>query len=874
MPKVAEHSDSNVFADFVGTVVDLCQRRALWITSFAVMVTVFASIFLANNLRIDTDTEEMLSSSLPFRQNTIALDKGFPQFDGLMLIVLNAPNPDAADDAARKLVDEFRQVPEMFSDVFSFESDPFLRQHGLLYTEVEDLNALADRLIAAQPFLGVLWQQPNLQGLSNMVALLAKAEASDPETVKEAVSVLGTMASTAKSVRNGENTRVVWSDVLTGTKSANKTVRRLITLKPALNYGSLQPAAEAKDKIFEIVDKAGLMSEGYSVRITGSAALENDELESVEVGMGVAGLMSLVLVITLLLTGLRSFGAMVALLLTLVVGLIWTAAFAILTLGALNLISVAFAVLFVGLSVDFGIHFVLRVSEYVDDKTGWPGALARGGRSVGPSLGVCTLTTAIAFFSFLPTAYTGLAELGFIAGAGMFVALITNLTVLPALMKLLVKHPPVNQPQNGVSSWMTWMSSGYSRKLAGIIIIGGVMSAALAGYAAKDARFDFDPMNLKDKSAPSVETLFDLWEDGSLHPYSAEVLSERIEEARILGQKLLALPEVKDIEGIHTLIPNNQEEKFEIIDRLALFMGPAFFAAQGDVAMDAPLRTQALERLTKQLSVLGEVSVWSEAAAELRGALSDLDEETVAKINIALFTGLPTRLETLASALNAGQVDMETLPDHLKARYVTSEGKARIEIIPSADVRDQAALKEFVQAVQRVAPNATGAPIVIIEGGQAVLASFVQALIFSIVGISIVLFFVLRRVKDVLLVFAPVLVAALWTLAVSALFDVPFNFANVIVLPLLFGLSVDFGIHLVMRGRDGTRQNGNSTTPRAIILSALTTIGSFGSIMLSGHPGTASMGLLLTISIVLSLTAILILLPALMAWIYPSKSRA
>lgn len=871
MPKVAEHSDGNVFADFVGTVVDQCQRRALWVTCIAVMVTVFASIFLVNNIRIDTDTEEMLSSSLPFRQNTIALDKGFPQFDGLMLIVLDAPDPDTADDTARKLVDEFRQVPDIFSDVFSFDSDPFLRQHGLLYTEVEDLNALADRLIAAQPFIGVLWQQPNLQGLSNMVALLAKAEASDPETVREAVSVLGTMASTAKNVRNGENTRVVWSDVLTGTKSTERTARKLITLKPALNYGSLQPAEEAKDKIFEIVDKAGLLSEGYSVRITGSAALENDELESVEVGMGLAGLMSLVLVITLLLTGLRSFGAMVALLLTLVVGLIWTAAFAILTLGALNLISVAFAVLFVGLSVDFGIHFVLRVSEYVDDKTGWPDALASGGRSVGPSLGVCTLTTAIAFFSFLPTAYTGLAELGFIAGAGMFVALITNLTVLPALMKLLIKHPPVNRPQNGASSWM---SNGYSRKLAGIIIIGGVMSVALAGYAAKDARFDFDPMNLKDKSAPSVETLFDLWRDESLHPYSAEVLSESIEEAKILGQKLIALPEVKDIEGIHTLIPNNQAEKFEVIDRLAFFMGPAFFATQGDVAMDAPLRTQALERLTKQLPVLGEVSVWSEVAAELRGALSDLDEETAAKINIALFAGLPTRLETLASALDAGQVDMETLPDHLKARYVTSEGKARIEVIPSADVRDQAALKEFVQAVQRVASNATGAPIVIIEGGQAVLASFVQALIFSIVGISIVLFFVLRRVKDVLLVFAPVLVAALWTLAVSALFNMPFNFANVIVLPLLFGLSVDFGIHLVMRGRDGTRQNGNSTTPRAITLSALTTIGSFGSIMLSGHPGTASMGLLLTISIVLSLTAILILLPALMTWIYPSESRA
>ena len=226
------------------------------------------------------------------------------------------------------------------------------------------------------------------------------------------------------------------------------------------------------------------------------------------------------------------------------------------------------------------------------------------------------------------------------------------------------------------------------------------------------------------------------------------------------------------------------------------------------------------------------------------------------------------RLETLVSAFDADLIDIETLPDHLKSRYVTSKGMTRIEVIPSEDVRDQVALKEFVQAVQRVAPHAAGAPIVIIEAGQAVLASFAQALAYSLIGISIVLFVVLRRVKDVLLVFAPVLVAALWALAVSALLDIPFNFANVIVLPLLFGLSVDFGVHLVMRGRDGTKQNARSTTPRAITLSALTTIGSFGSIMLSGHPGTASMGLLLTISIALSLTAILILLPALMARAY------
>lgn len=862
--------NGNWFASGVGALVDACQRHAFRVMCIASALTALASIFLVQNIRIDTDTEEMLSSSLPFRQNTIAIDKGFPQFDGLMLVVLDAPDSDAADDAAGILVREFLKYPETFSDVFSLQTEPFLRQHGLLFKDIEELEFLADRLIAAQPFLGTLWQQPNLEGLSNMLALLVKAEASDPETVKEAIRVLGVIAGTTKSVREGEATGIVWSDILTDTTSTDKSSRRLITLKPTLNYGSLQPAAQATDKIFEIATKSGFLSDGYRLRLTGSAALESDELESVEVGMGMAGLVSLVLVVTLLLIGLKSLGAMIALLLTLIAGLVWTAALAILTIGSLNLISVAFAVLFVGLSVDFGIHFVLRVSEHFGERGGWEAAFASGGRSVGPSLGICTLTTAIAFFSFLPTDYVGLAELGAIAGMGMFVALVTNLTILPAFMKLLMRQPSHVTPLRGYSSYPQRL---VSRRVSGFIVLGSFLSVIFASYVAKDARFDFDPMNLKDKSALSVETLFDLWEDGTLHPYSAEILTSSVEEARELSQQLQSVPEVREVEGIDLFIPSGQEEKLVIIDRLALILGPAFFAAPGKVEMDHEARLNALGRISEQVSILGENPIWSDVSERLRRAFDGLTPEEAIGVNTALFSGLPVRLNDLITSLSAGEIKLNSLPEYLKARYISADGRARIEVLPSGDVRDQAVLQDFVSAVQDVAPNAAGAPIVIVEAGQAVLASFLEALVYSIAGISFVLLIILRRIKDVFLVFAPVLVAAIWTMAASVALNVSFNFANVIVLPLLFGLSVDYGIHLVMRRRGGEGQANYSTTPRAITLSALTTIGSFGSIMLSGHPGTASMGLLLTISIVLSMVAILVLLPALLSWAYPDSVR-
>jgi len=528
-------------------------------------------------------------------------------------------------------------------------------------------------------------------------------------------------------------------------------------------------------------------------------------------------------------------------------------------------------VLFVGLSVDFGIHYALRSSEFTAISGNWPKALVEGGRGVGSSLFVCALTTAIAFFSFSFTAYIGLAELGMIAGVGMFIALLTNLTVLPALLRLLVKKPP----QYKHSSDDQPVVHSILNKWAWGIVALGILSACIAGWLAKDARFDFDPMNLKDPNAPSVQTLFDMWSDGTVHPYSADILARNISAGDKLAARLTTLESVDRVDSIANLIPQEQADKLDIIDRMALFLGPAFFAPPGSVDLSSTRLDTALQRVETQLAVLETNDVIGGAAKRLAASLRGADAEMASKINRALFVYLPGRLQMLKAALEAGPVDLETLPDNLKRRYLSGDGQSLLEVIPKHDLRDPALLREFVEQVQRIALNATGAPIVIVEAGRTVLWAFAEALGISLLGISIVLWLVLRRIGDVLLIFAPVCVAALWTLAVSAVFNLPFNFANVIVLPLLFGLSVDFGAHLVLRQRHaGSGYNPMATsTPRAVLLSALTTLGSFSSIMLSGHPGTASMGVLLSIAIGLSLLSMLIFLPALMNLFMTHKDR-
>lgn len=853
-----------IIADKISEIVDLSVRRAPFVVAFAIFLTCIAVVHLASNLKINTDNEDMLSSELAFRQNSIEMDQAFPQLDDTLLIVLEAVDPDLADEKTDELVAALRDQPEIFEEIFAPESDAFFRRNGLLYLELDELDRLYVRLAAAQPFLGTLWQEPNLQGLADITGLMSEASDLEASSLAEAARVFNAMARVIEGADEEGANRLVWSSLLFGREASGDIERRLVSVKPKLNYGSLQPAERATDTIYSTAQALDFSSDNIGIRLTGGAVLQDEELRSVENGMGLAGLISLILVTAVLALGLRSFGMMCALLVTLIIGLIWTAAIAIFWVGEFNLISVAFAVLFVGLSVDFGIHLTLRATEYIDGNDSWLSALREGGRSVGPSLVFCAITTSIAFFSFLPTSYVGLAELGLIAGTGMFVALVSNLTILPALLRLFVrKIPNKNAAIDGVSRERP------SATRARLVILATGITVVAAVWVAKDVRFDFDPMNLRDHQAPAMKTLFDLADADEFEPYTAELLLSDISKLPAVRQELEGLEEVERIESIDNLLPEGISEKTVVVEDLALLVGSSFFAPKGKVQIGQPSLVEARQSLMSNLEALYASDVIGRAAKQLGKAIGKVGTNNLAAVNRALFAGLPAQMERLNELLSPSDVTLETLAPHLTDRYLSESGQVRLEIIPSHDLRDAIAIRDFASAVQTVAPDATGGPIIVVEAGNAVLDAFLQALLYSVLGIGIFLLITLRRPLDVFLVFAPVAVASVWVLGVSAFFDLPFNFANVIVLPLLFGLSVDFGLHLVIREREGSDHAIKTTTPRAILLSALTTLGSFGSIMLSGHPGTSSMGLLLTISIVLSILSILLVLPAMMRLAMP-----
>ncbi len=864
--------------------VDSARRNAILIVILAVVSAVACGWYTVTRVGINTDTEGMLSSELPFRQNSIRLKQAFPQLQDPLLILIEGRNPERVQFGADQLVAKLRALPDLFSNIFDPAGEPFFRKNGLLYLDEDALYDLGDRLADAQPFLGTLWHNPTLPSLFDLLGLAIEQSGQEGGAPIDTAAALNAIAQVAKAQARDDADTLSWRNLMTGNVATGTPERRFIVVQPVLNFASLAPAAAAMEEVRHLAEELDLVPEkGVSVRLSGSAALNHEELESVQEGLGLAGLLTVVMVIGLLMTGLRSKRLVVSTLVTLFAGLLWTAAFATLAVGRLNLISVAFAILFIGLSVDFGIHFSLRYREELNRHRNHAAALAGAAEGVGGALVLSAVAAAIGFFAFLPTSYVGLAELGLISGFGMFIALFANLTLMPALLTLLpIKPQAFDDVQTGL---FKTVGSFLSRRHRLVVIVAVVIGLG-AGVIASRARFDFDPLNLKDPNSESMEVLRDISDSPRTGPYAITVLAPDLGKADDIAAQARALSSVEGAATFSDFVPTNQEEKLDIILSTALFLEPAFTGKFSTVAAVRGERRRAAANLGRKLVAFEsrkDLSLANRAAAhELRSALEVLtasnernSETQLTELERRLLWSLTREIALLRTSLTADLVTIDHIPAVVRDRYLTRDGQARVEIYPRGDMSDDAALRNLVADVRGIAPNATGAPVIIVEAGNAVMTAFIQAALVSVTLISILIAALLRRARSVVLVFAPLALAALLTIATSVVLNLPFNFANVIVLPLLFGLGVASGIHLVIREGQtggGATEVLSTCTPRAVLFSALTTIGSFGSMALSGHPGTASMGILLTIAITLTLGCTLVVLPALMAVLPTSET--
>ena len=831
-----------------------------------ILIAGYSFWYGAINLAINTDNADLLSKELPFRTHHGEIKESFPQLSNNIIVVVDALTTEQADDAALKLFNALRENSKLFSTVFYPAGEVYFTKNSLLFLSKSRLNNLMEQLIDQQFFIGRLAADPSLHGLFKILTL-ALNQVQNSFEKDELIRFLEKLAKSVQLAIDEPNTRFSWQNFIGGDAVQEKANQRLILLQPNLDFGSLKPAETAMSEIRRLASSLNLTpASGIRVRLTGTVPMEEEELASVVDGMGVAGVISFVLVLTLLSVAIKSFKMVVAALSTLISALGCTVGFATWAIGSLNLISVAFIVLFIGLSVDFAIHFCLRIREEMSDGKRIPDSAPRAAKKIGGALSLCTATAMIAFFSFWPTNYVGLAELGIISGAGMLIALIANLTLFPALLKMFGyfnrSNKISNKPNLKNEVWQVRHSYKILAAASGLMIGASILVV--------DARFDFDPLNLKDPKTQSVSTMLDLMNSTDFSLYSADILTDGPNEAIELTQQLKNLPTVGKVINAFSFIPLKQSEKLSIISEAKLLILPALYMPK----IFKPSEVETRESIDQFLDSVAKIDQKRQPKlAFVAKNLADNVQQytlgnlrTIKQLEQNLLGNLEHALGKLSEMLSTSKVEFDDMPINIRQRFVDKNHRWRVEVYSNKDIRDAGNLTTFVDDLQSVASKATGSPVIIVEASRVVIQAFMVAAVISIVAISILLLILFRRIDDVLLTFVPLALATLLTGATSVLLNMPFNFANIIVLPLIFGLGVSSMVHLIMRSDDLREPSAVfvTSTPRAVVFSALTTIGSFATIALSSHPGTSSMGILLAVSIGFTLASSVILLPALL----------
>lgn len=846
--------------------VGACTLHPWPVIVASLLLGVVCAFYTVTRFEISTDISRLISSDLPWRQRELAFDKAFPERDDMILVVVDAPTPELSTQATRALTQKLSEDATHFHSVRNTAGSEFFRQNGLLFLPTDELTQNTQKLIEAEPLINTLAGDPSLRGLTAAVVLALAGVQRKQITLDDMVKPNTAAAETIENVLAGRPATFSWQALMNGRPSEPRDLRQFIQVHPLLDFAALEPGGEASDAIRKAAADLGLKEKfAARVRLTGPIPIADEEFATVQEGALVNGIGTILIVLFILWRALRSPRIILAVFLNLIVGLAITAAAGLWMVGALNLISIAFAVLFVGLGVDFGIQFSVRYRAERHETDDLHAAIRRAGRFAGVPLTLAAAATAAGFLSFLPTAYRGVSELGQIAGVGMIIAYITSITFLPAL--LMVLNPPGEAEPMGYK-YLAPVDRFLDRYRMPVLV--GTIAVVVLGLPLLYfLRFDFNPLNLRSPKVESVATILELRDDPNVGANSVQALAANGEAAKNTAARLAALPQVASVTTLTSFVPEDQERKLALIKQLAEALGPEF---QSETVQPAPSDAENIEALTDTANSLNKAAGNDQgpgAAAARRlaaalGKLAQAAEPVRAKAEAIFVDPLKVVLGDLRDYLKARPITLENLPEELTKSWVAPDGRTRVEANPKGDPNDNENIRSFARAVLAVVPDAVGGPISILESGHTMVSAFIQAGLWAMLSIAILLWIVLRRFGDVLLTLIPLTVAGVVTLELCVIIGLQLNFANIIALPVLLGIGVAFKIYYIMAWRAGQTDLLQSSLTRAVFWSALTTATAFGSLWLSSHPGTSSMGKLLAISLVCTMAAAVLFQPVLM----------
>ena len=822
---------------------------------------------------MSTDTGALLSPRLEWRVREAAYNRVFPPEGARIVVVVDGQTPELAESAAAELAQHLSNQPQLFTSVRRPDAGAFWSHNALLYAATPDVRAGMEQLIKAEPFLGPLAADPSLRGLLGALSSAMQGVASGQASLEQLDPPIRQLADTLNNLQGGRPAFFSWRTLISGGAPDRRELRHVILIDPSLDFARLEPGRAPSDAIREVARTLQLDAQhGVRVRLTGPVPLQDEEFATLAERASLIASLATIAIIVMLWLAVRSARLIAAILATTLLGLFVATALGLLIFHRFNVISVAFIPVFVGLGIDFGIQFSVRYRAERAGELGIHDALVATGRGLGRSLTVAAIAIASGFLAFAPTAYVGVSQLGVVAGAGMFIALALNLTLLPALIQLSRAPGARERATDPRLAVIDELVLRHRRLVVGLGVAAALISAAVLPLL----HFDFNPIHLRSPRVESVATLFDLMRDPEQSPNTLEAIRPDLGAADQLAIGVRALPEVSGVRTLSSFVPADQPAKMAIIadaqNLLDLALNPLAIEA-------APSDHQMVDSLSQTAALLRKVAIdESEASQDAQRLAAALDQlanaapAARAQASQVLMPGLQLVLDEARDSLQPLAISLASLPAELRRDWLAPDGQARISVIPAGDSNDDQVLSHFIDAVMPLIPDATGSPIGIRQGGRAVVSAFTEAGVLSFIAITVLLLVVLRRIRDVAITMAPIVLTGFLTLGSCVAIGQPLNFANIIALPLLFGIGVAFHIYFVMSWRSGGSHLLSSSLARAVFFSALTTATGFGSLWASSHPGTASMGKLLMISLVWTLVSALLFQPALMGTPRPAPT--
>src|SRR5262245_17831673 len=601
--------------------VGLCTRHPWSVIALALVLSTMSAVYAVQHFAIKTNINELISPDVPWAQRVKQFLDGFPQRE--ILAVVDAPTPELVEQAATQLEQALEKRPGLFAAVRQPQSGAFFERNGLLYLSTDEVRSVTAGLGRADALLETLAADPSLRGTLDALSLGLTGVERKEVTLDDMTRPMTMAADTVEAILAGQPATFSWRVLASGKPAEPGDLRRFIEIQPKLDFSALEPGRVATDAITRTAADLHLATDYRArVRLTGLIPIDDDEFATVKKNAGLNATASLLAVLAILWLALRSARIIFAVAVSIALGLAVSAAWGLFLVGALNLISLAFFVLFVGLGIDFGIQFSVRYRAERHDIDELRPALHRTAVKAGAPLALAAAATAAGFSSFLPTDYRGLSELGQIAGSGMIIAFLTSITVLPALLALL--SPPGEAHPMGFAALAP--VDRFLERHRIVVVALTVLVVLFFSPLLLFLPFDFNPLHLRSPKVESVATFLELRKDPQTEVNEIEIMATKVDAATVTEPRLTELPQVSQTFTLSNLVPGDKDAKMKLIGEAADAIDSSLNPTEPDPPATDGENIQALTSTADFLAKVaaGEPGEGADAARRLAGALSRL----------------------------------------------------------------------------------------------------------------------------------------------------------------------------------------------------------------------------------------------------------